>query len=191
VVLVVGSIHGDEPGGRAVVAALRRVRPPAGVTVWTVRSANPDGDLRATRGNARGVDLNRNFPHRWRGAGRRGDRYWPGPAAASEPETRTVVRLVERLEPDLTIHYHQPYGLVVRSERADPALLREYAQRSGLPVRSLPAYRGTAAGWQNARRRGTALVVELAGGAVERSAARRHARAVLAVARMLVPPSDR
>src|SRR4051794_41407542 len=65
-VLAVGSIHGDEPGGGAVVRALRARRAPAGVQVWTVRTANPDGLRRGTRGNARGVDLNRNFPRDWR-----------------------------------------------------------------------------------------------------------------------------
>ena len=61
-VLVTGSIHGTEPAGLAVIRRLRRLAPPAGVQVWTVRTVNPDGLARGTRQNARGVDLNRNFP---------------------------------------------------------------------------------------------------------------------------------
>src|ERR671933_1001864 len=79
-VLVSGSIHGNETAGHAVVRRLRRLAPPEGVQVWTVRSFNPDGVLRGTRQNARGVDLNRNFPYRWRRAGRPFDTYYPGRA---------------------------------------------------------------------------------------------------------------
>src|SRR5688500_6557307 len=64
-VLVVGSIHGNEPAGHAVIARLRRREPPPGVQLWTVRTANPDGVRAGTRQNAHGVDLNRNFPFRW------------------------------------------------------------------------------------------------------------------------------
>ncbi len=76
-VLVVGDVHGNEPAGEAIVARLRRARP-EGVTLWLVRTGNPDGRAASTRQNARGVDLNRNFPWRWR-PGARGT-YFPGPA---------------------------------------------------------------------------------------------------------------
>ena len=42
-VLVVGSIHGNEPAGKAVVARLRHLRPPRGTALWLVYDANPDG----------------------------------------------------------------------------------------------------------------------------------------------------
>src|SRR5436305_12148739 len=47
--LVVGNVHGDEPGGFAVVRLLHRWRPPAGVALWLVRSFNPDGTAAHTR----------------------------------------------------------------------------------------------------------------------------------------------
>ena len=98
-VLVVGSIHGNETAGHAVVARLRRTPPPAGVQLWLVRTANPDGVAAGTRQNARGVDLNRNFPFRWAGGGRPFDTYFPGSSAASEPETRALRRLAARRPP--------------------------------------------------------------------------------------------
>jgi hypothetical protein len=191
-VLVSGSIHGVEPAGHAVIARLRRLAPPGGVQVWTVRSFNPDGLARGTRQNARGVDLNRNFPVRWRRGGRAFDTYYPGPRAASEPETRALMRLVRRIRPDLSIHYHQALRLVNLTGGPDPALVRDYARRSGLPARRLPPLRGTATGWQNMTfPDSSAFVVELAAGPLTQPQVRRHARAVLAVAASLAPSRAR
>jgi protein MpaA len=179
-VLVVGDVHGNEPAGEAIVARLRSADV-GGVAFWLVRTGNPDGRAARTRQNARGVDLNRNFPWRWRG-GARGT-YYPGPKAGSEPETQALMRLVRRVRPQLGIYYHQHMGITVRAPGADPALQREYARRTGLPLRSLPAYRGTAIGWENHLvRGGSAFVVELKAG---RAPAKRHADAVIALARRL------
>src|SRR5215210_6353972 len=71
-VLVVGSLHGTEPGGHEVVARLRRAHPPRGVALWLVDDLNPDGTAARRRQNAHGVDLNRNFPYRWEASGRPG-----------------------------------------------------------------------------------------------------------------------
>ena len=180
-VLVVGSVHGDEPGGHAVIRALRARRAPAGVELWTLRAANPDGLARGTRTNARGVDLNRNFAHRWRPAP--AGRHHSGRRPFSEPESRALRRLIGRADPHLTVWLHQPYGFVVDTPGARPATLRAYARRTGLPIRSLPRYRGTAVGWQHRRRpRGEAFVVELGPGPVAARTARRHVRAILATA---------
>jgi protein MpaA len=177
-VLVVGDIHGNERAGERIVARLTRSHP-EGVRLWLIRTANPDGVAAGTRQNAHGVDLNRNFPYRWR-PGPRGT-YYPGRAAASEPETRALMRLVRRVRPQLAISYHQHLRMVVRARGADPAVQQGYANRVRLPLRSLPAYPGTAVSWENREvRGGSAFVVELAAGAAP---ARRHAAAVLAMAR--------
>jgi protein MpaA len=180
-VLVVGAVHGDEPGGRAVTRALLRADPPRGTAYYVVHDLNPDGARRGRRQNARGVDLNRNFPHRWRRAAR--GRFWPGPSAGSEPETRYAMRVVRALRPDVTVWLHQPYGIVVPAAGASGRLVRRYARVARLPVRRLPRYRGTAAGWQNALlRNGGAFVVELAAGTPGAATVRRHVRAIRAVA---------
>jgi hypothetical protein len=182
-VLVVGSIHGNETAGSAVLARLRRSAPPPGVELWLVDSVNPDGVRRGTRQNARGVDLNRNFGRRWAGGGRAFDTYFPGRRAFSEPESRAVRRLVRRIRPSLTVWYHQHMRLVNLSSGADPQVVRAYARRVGLPARTLPNYRGTATSWQNHTFRGTsAFVVELPAGPLPAASARRHARAVIAAA---------
>jgi hypothetical protein len=187
-VLVSGSIHGTEPAGHAVVARLRRLAPPAGVQVWTVRTFNPDGIRRGTRQNARGVDLNRNVPFRWRASGRPFDVYHPGPKPASEPETRAQMRLIRRIRPQVSIHFHQALRLVTLTGGARPRLVRDYAQRTGLPAKRLPYYRGTSTSWQNhTYRESTSFVVELTAGALTKAQVRRHANAVLSTAASLAP----
>jgi N-acetylmuramoyl-L-alanine amidase len=180
-VLVVGSIHGNETAGRAVIARLRHMRPPPGLELWLVDSVNPDGVRHGTRQNADGVDLNRNFARRWRAQGRPFGTYYPGPRPFSEPESRAVRRLVERIRPTVTVWYHQHLRMVDVTRGSDKALVRRYAARVGLPARTLAPLSGTATSWQNAGFAGTsAFVVELPAGRLSAASARRHARAVLA-----------
>ena len=183
-VLVVGAIHGTEPAGTAVVRWLRShpIRQPR-VVLWLVHDLNPDGAAAGTRQNARGVDLNRNFPDAWRPGGAPFGTYYPGPRPLSEPESRLAARLIRRLNPDLTIWYHQALTLVDTGTVADPALARRYARLSGLPARRLGFLPGVATRWQNRRDPGSsAFVVELPGGTLGDTAAARHGRAVRAVA---------
>jgi murein peptide amidase A len=176
--LVVGNVHGDEPGGFVVVSLLRRWRPPAGVALWLVRSFNPDGTAARTRQNAHGVDLNRNFPFHWRPLGPPGSRYYAGPRPLSEPESRIEHSLILRIRPRLSIWFHQPYDVTDQSG-GDVRLERRFARLSGLPLRRLPRYPGSITSWQDFRlRTGTAFVAELPAGPPSRAAASRYARAV-------------
>lgn len=53
-ILVVGSIHGNERAGTAVVTRLRRTRALNDVHLFLIRTANPDGMRAGTRQNGRG-----------------------------------------------------------------------------------------------------------------------------------------
>jgi murein peptide amidase A len=171
--LVVGSVHGNEPAGRSIAAALRFATPPPGTELLLVRNLNPDGFEHRTRANAHGVDLNRNSPQLWGGA---------GPRPWSEPETRAIRALILRERPSLTIWYHQPFGLVDPPEGGDPAPARRYARLTGLPLRNLAPRPGSLSRWQNARlSAGSAFVVELPPGRLSAAARDRHAAAVLAL----------
>ena len=179
--LIVGCIHGDECAGRAIVAALERGHPPPGVQLWLVPTFNPDGAAADTRQNADGVDLNRNFPYRWRAGG--GPVYYPGPRPLSEPETRAAVRLIARIQPAVTIWFHQHEDLVDMAG-GDRGVARRYAELAGLRATCLPFLPGTATSWSNHRFAGTtSFVVELPAGAVTAGALARHVRAVGAVER--------
>jgi murein peptide amidase A len=179
-VLVVGCIHGDECAGVRIARRLRSGRPRPFLDLWILPSLNPDGRAAHTRQNARGVDLNRNFPYRWR-RGPRG-RYYPGRRPASERETRIAMRLILRIEPDITIWFHQPLALVDAS--GDVTVERRYARLVGLPLVRLGRLHGTATSWQKHVLRGTeAFVVELPGGVMRSRGARRFANAVYRLAR--------
>lgn len=130
-----------------------------------------------TRQNARGIDLNRNVPLRWRALGRPGDQQYSGPHALSEPESRAAYRLILRIRPRVTIWFHQPLGVTDQSG-GDARIERRFAALSGLPLRRLARYPGSAASWQNHRLRATtAFVVELPRGPLAASDAARDARA--------------
>jgi murein peptide amidase A len=175
--LVVGCIHGNEPEGIRVVSRLRRWTPPAGMALWLVPDMNPDGRAANTRQNAHGVDLNRNFPYRWRPLGPRGTLTYAGPRRLSEPESRVAHSLLLRLRPRVAIWFHQPLGVTDRSG-GDVRLERRFARLSGLPLTGLPRYPGSITTWQDFRLRvGTAFVVELPPGRPSTSAVTRYARA--------------
>jgi N-acetylmuramoyl-L-alanine amidase len=188
-VLVIGCIHGNECAGRAVTRRLATQRGPAGTALWLVHDANPDGAAAGRRQNARGVDLNRNFPFAWRRLDRRGGLFWSGPRPLSEPESRALRALILRVRPHLTVWYHQRLRLVDLSG-GDLAVPRRYASLVGLPVRRLARPPGSVSSWQNNVLPGsTAFVVELPAGPLSAAAAARHAAALHGLARPTRQPS--
>jgi murein peptide amidase A len=180
-VLVVGSIAGDEPGGIAVAKLLVSEAAVAGVRLWVIPDMNPDGAARGTRVNADGVDLNRNFPFRWRHLGEPGNRYYSGTQPSSEPESRAIEAFIRRIRPGLAIWLHQPYGLIDDSEgpRWAEQLL---AQTIRLPLQRLLDYPGSAIGWDDQIVPDSAFDVELPGGQLSRATLRLYASGIRSLA---------
>jgi hypothetical protein len=139
-VLVIGGLHGNEPVTPPTVRSLVEARLPDDTEVWLLAEANPDGVAAGTRWNANGIDLNRNFSWDWRESD-------GGPSALSEPETRTLVSLVERLEPDMVVWVHQPYGYVGSIGPTDPAFEEAWSAGSGVPARSGVTQHGGGESW--------------------------------------------
>jgi len=99
--LLIGAIHGDELEGVESAEVMREAMAGSPVTLRIIRDMNPDGAAAGTRANARGVDLNRNWPasNFRRGGGR-------GPHPLSEPETWAVSVEIDAFAPDVVVVFH-------------------------------------------------------------------------------------
>jgi protein MpaA len=129
--LVLAAIHGNEPETTVALSAALRAVAPRERRCAVVLCANPDGALLGTRGNSRCVDLNRNFATRTWAAPLPGE-LATGSAPGSEPETRALVALVERLAPPHILSIHADLARV--DDPRPTALGRWLAARSGLPL---------------------------------------------------------
>lgn len=143
--LLLAGQHGEEPDTTVILSrALRALRVPAD-SVAVVLALNPDGLARGTRGNANGVDLNRNFPaanwspeatsYRWNHDAQPPDDridLSPGSEPASEPETRALIDLVEKFQPTKIVTLHGPLACIDDPDQSP--LSKWLADQSGLPL---------------------------------------------------------
>jgi len=168
-VVWVGGIHGDEREGARASAELSAAflaEPGAAerVTLLVIEDLNPDGAARRTRGNARGVDLNRNFPAANFRASAHGGR-----EALSEPESLALFELVAAWRPELVLVAHSwREQQFVNFDGPARELAERFAAESGFELREsreLAPTPGSLGSWANERglalltieyRRGTA-----------------------------------
>ena len=160
-VLVIGAIHGDELSSASV--ALHWIRlaeetsaPWSQAIHWRfIPALNPDGLLATppSRVNARGVDLNRNFPTPnwqrdagvyWEKRTRKDPRRWPGLTPLSEPESRYLHEEMQSFKPNLIVSIHAPYGVLDFDGPSVPPsrLGRLYLDQVGIFPGSLGNYGG-------------------------------------------------
>jgi protein MpaA len=162
-ILVLGGIHGDEMSSSSLVfhwIAMAQTPPAPGSAPLAVHwrfipSLNPDGLFArpAKRVNARGVDLNRNFPtpnwardarHYWEARTRKDPRRWPGSKPLSEPESRFLLEQMDSFKPNLIVSVHAPFGLLDFDGPSVPPnkLGRLYLDQVGIYPGSLGNYGG-------------------------------------------------
>lgn len=145
-VLLIGGIHGDEPEGLPVmewfVEELQSSSEmTAEVSVLVIRNLNPDGTAEGTRTNARGVDLNRNFPAaNWSDKAATA-RMNPGPKPASEPETRVAVEIIQLFRPERFLVMHATRGKPMNNfDGPGQPLARQLSQLNGYVVSDTIGY---------------------------------------------------
>jgi protein MpaA len=115
-------IHGEEPETTFLLSRVLRAFDEPFDSIAFILCANPDGVVLGTRGNANGVDLNRNFKTQNFSTEKVGSRsileaprdtlLSPGAFAGSEPETQALVALIEKLKPVSVLAMHAPMGCV-------------------------------------------------------------------------------
>lgn len=134
-VLFIGGIHGDEAEGSYTTAQLPQAFTAAAladrVTLTIIEDANPDGRAANTRGNANGVDVNRNFP---------APNFDPtdpanGETPLSQPESRAVYALIEATKPDLIVSMHSWHDKeFINFDGPAREIADRFSAASGLPV---------------------------------------------------------
>jgi protein MpaA len=147
--LIIASVHGEEVMTAGLAHTLLRSIDAADAIAAVVAVANPDGVLGAMRQNARGVDLNRNWPTQtWLDAP--SPTYWPtttvrttehrnqlsstGTGPGSEPEVQALMSLITRLEVREVVDVHAPLECVLALHPGTEALGAELADRAGMPL---------------------------------------------------------
>ncbi len=145
-ILLMGGIHGDEPEGvrlanetlkwlKSTTAAEKTLCP------WIIIPClNVDGFKNETRTNARGVDLNRNYPSKDWSSEARAARYFPGAHAGSETEVQAVVELILAFQPRLIIHCHSWNPCIVGAGASAQADVDRLSRSSGFEGRTEIGY---------------------------------------------------
>lgn len=127
--LIIAGTHGDENAALVTLSCALRTLEPAHRLHAVVLAVNPDGCQLGLRANARGVDLNRNFPaanwkagetvYRWNSAAEARDvALSTGEKPASEPETAALCQLIHKIKPAWVVSFHDPLGCIEDPSRS-------------------------------------------------------------------------
>jgi protein MpaA len=134
---------------------------------------------RPTRTNARGVDVNRNFPTKdwgksakklWKARYRSDERRYPGKYALSEQETIFQVNLINRYNPKKIISVHAPLTLLdydgpafshVHGKAAKQLLIQMSQKANKYKVSNYPFFTGSLGNWAGNERNIPTYTLEL------------------------------
>lgn len=108
-VLVIGVFHGDEPQGKFLVQ--KYLEQSSETNLLFIPCLNKLGFENNIRTNKNGVDLNRNFPTKnWELTEK--NEFYGGENPASEDETKFIIDVVEKFNPEIILTLHAPFKVV-------------------------------------------------------------------------------
>lgn len=121
--LIIAGTHGDENSSIVTLSCALRTLKPELRRHHVVLTVNPDGCQLGLRANARGVDLNRNFPaanwkqgetvYRWNSAAAERDVVLlTGEQPGSERETEALCQLIHQIHPAWVVSFHDPLACI-------------------------------------------------------------------------------
>jgi hypothetical protein len=181
-IVYMGAMHGSEANSKNIMAEwfselnAGAEKIPAHRSIVIIPAVNPDGVAAGTRFNARGVDLNRNFPaNDWKSVvttpGGSGATPAGGPSPLSEPESQAIAAYIRSNSPRLVMSFHSKAAVVEANEAGDSVTIANgYASRSryrAVPKsQSAPVFQydttGAMEDWMRDKLDRPAIVVELA-----------------------------
>lgn len=157
-VLFIGGVHGNETEGIAATAGFFDEFVATGSTgslnsdLLFIPVLNPDGLIAFSRHNGNAVDLNRNMPTKDWVKNDKGEKYYSGPEAGSEPETLLLLKVLREFDPQFIVSLHswKPMFNVngpahAYAAKMAAALAYEITEDIGYPT---PGSLGTYAGWE-------------------------------------------
>lgn len=172
IVLFLGAVHGDESPSVYVLFKFaqflkknQQLYPDKTIVIAPL--VNPDGFFSSPqrRTNGRGVDVNRNFPTKdWKRSKK--DRYYSGPHANSESETKFQIALINRFRPTHIISIHSPLGCYDYdgpSSNFDTIVMwmKKVSRENGLPFRRYQVFPGSLGNYAGTQRKIHTLTLEL------------------------------
>ncbi len=157
--LLIGGVHGDESEGFLLVERYiqnlknEKLKLKKGVELYICPRLNPDGCENLRRTNHRNVDLNRNLPTKDWDASFKNVRYYPGPKANSEIESKLTVSLIKEIKPQVILSLHSYEKPMVNYNGPSEDLAKAMAKENLLEPKSdigypTPGSLGTYAGWE-------------------------------------------
>lgn len=121
--LIIAGTHGDENSSIVTLSCALRTLTPELRRHHVILTVNPDGCQLGLRANARGIDLNRNFPaanwragetvYRWNSSAEERDVVLlTGDTPGSEPETLALCQLIHKIHPAWVVSFHDPLACI-------------------------------------------------------------------------------
>lgn len=185
--LLLGGVHGDESEGvllaERLMNELRQGSQHLGqeISLYVCPRINPDGCAVDRRTNHRNVDLNRNLPTAdWVGDFQN-PRYYPGPAAGSEPESAVTLAILEAVAPLYISSLHSWENAMINYNGDCLDVAEAMSAKNGLPPKGdigypTPGSLGTYAGLE---RKIPTITLEILRGEEPAAVWQKHCEAVL------------